>query len=66
LTNSPAVGFRWSAVSWLPPAPRYFLMALCYFLILTPVGLIVRLVRDPLNRNWRPEQDSYWIDVGAG
>ncbi len=37
------------------------LMAVFYFLILTPLALVFRLMgRDPLNRRFDPEASSYW------
>jgi hypothetical protein len=36
------------------------LVALVYLLLVMPVGLIVRLVRDPLRRRPDPVADSYW------
>lgn len=33
-----------------------------YFLLITPVGLLMRLVgRDPMHRTWDRGADSYWI-----
>lgn len=31
-----------------------------YVLVVAPVGLVVRLVRDPLRRRPDPGADSYW------
>lgn len=37
------------------------LLGLIYFLVMTPTGMIMRLVgRDPLNRQLR-DADSYWV-----
>lgn len=36
-----------------------------YFCVATPVGLWFRFVRDPLNRSWRPTQQSYWIPAST-
>jgi hypothetical protein len=42
-------------VSWV-------MLAVLFFAIITPVGLLLRLVRkDPLDRAWNPDADSYWI-----
>jgi uncharacterized membrane protein len=39
------------------------LLALFYYLLLTPVGLIFRLMRrDSLRRRFEPEAGSYWIE----
>jgi saxitoxin biosynthesis operon SxtJ-like protein len=38
------------------------LMGLIYFLVLTPIGMIMKLSgRDPLDRNFQPEASSYWV-----
>jgi Saxitoxin biosynthesis operon protein SxtJ len=40
-------------------------LALVYFLILTPIGLAMRLFgRDPLARRFDPRASSYWIPRG--
>jgi len=40
----------------------YILMALIYFLVFTPIGIIMRAFgRDPLNRSFDGEAKSYWI-----
>lgn len=31
-----------------------------YVLVVTPVGLVWRLVNDPLQRRWDSRADSYW------
>ncbi len=37
------------------------LMAIIYFIILTPIGLIFRLIRrDPLQRKFDPRSKTYW------
>jgi ABC-type uncharacterized transport system permease subunit len=50
----------------------YVVLALVYFLVLTPIGLAMRLLgRDPLSRAFDPGAQSYWIardekrDVGS-
>ena len=41
----------------------FILMAVFYFLLLTPLGLIFRLIgRDPLNRKFEPNAKSYWLN----
>lgn len=38
------------------------ILGVCYFLIFTPVGLVMRLAgRDALDASWRRRKDSYWI-----
>ena len=40
------------------------LLTIFFFLIVTPIGLIMRLVRkDPLGKRFDRERASYWIDV---
>lgn len=40
----------------------YAVMLIMYFLIITPVGLIFKLVgKDPMNRKFDPAASTYWI-----
>ena len=40
----------------------FTLMALFYYLLLTPLALVFRLMgRDPLNRRFDPDASSYWL-----
>lgn len=39
---------------------RIILTAL-YYLVMTPVGLILRLFRDPLDRSLKEKRDTQWI-----
>jgi len=40
----------------------FVLMAAFYFLLLTPLGLLFRLIgRDPLRRKFNPGTKSYWL-----
>ena len=40
----------------------FILLALFYFLLLTPLGLLFRLIgRDPLRRKFDSTADSYWL-----
>lgn len=42
------------------------LLAAIYFVVLTPIGLIMRLMgRDPLDRSFDPRRPSYWEPRGA-
>jgi hypothetical protein len=41
---------------------KLWLFAL-YFLVVTPVGLVCRIVRDPLRRRWERRAPSYLILV---
>jgi hypothetical protein len=37
------------------------ILTVLFYLVFTPVGLVMRLVRDPLNRKLRDGSPSYWI-----
>lgn len=39
---------------------RIILTAL-YYVVITPVGFIMRLFRDPLNRSWKDPKESTWV-----
>jgi hypothetical protein len=39
----------------------YLLLAMTYFLVLTPIGLARRLFGDPLQRRFNRQAASYWI-----
>jgi hypothetical protein len=45
---------------------RTVLLFLLYYLIVTPIGRVCRLVRDPLHREWNPDAASYWIPAAHG
>lgn len=36
------------------------LLAVVYLLVITPIGLVARVVRDPLRRRLDPAAPSYW------
>ena len=37
------------------------LLILVFYLLITPIGLIMRMLgRDPLERKWDPEASTYW------
>ncbi|MFD9816153.1 hypothetical protein [Streptomyces sp. NPDC059080] len=40
------------------------LLLLAYALLVTPAGLLLRLVHDPMARRRRPGADSYWTHPG--
>jgi hypothetical protein len=47
-------------IGWLV---SHLLLALIYYLVLTPIGLLMRLAGyDPLRRRRDPSASSYWID----
>jgi hypothetical protein len=37
------------------------LLAAVYYLVVTPIGLVSRLIHDPLSRRWNRDAQSYWI-----
>lgn len=42
----------------------YILLTLTYYIVITLVGLIMRLVgNDPMKRKFEPEAKSYWMKV---
>ncbi|NGO77800.1 hypothetical protein G6045_19365 [Streptomyces sp. YC504] len=40
---------------------RAVLLAVVYYLVVTPIGLLARATRDPLTRSWDPKAESYWV-----
>ncbi|WP_211328546.1 hypothetical protein [Thermomonospora umbrina] len=42
------------------------LVTVVYALLVVPVGLVVRLVRDPLRRTPDPAADTYWTYEEGG
>jgi len=41
-----------------------FIMGTLFFLVITPVGLVLRLLaRDPMERRMLPEAESYWVEA---
>ena len=45
---------------------RAVLLGLLYYLIVTPIGVVCRWVRDPLHRDWDRDAASYWIPAARG
>jgi len=41
----------------------FVLVTLTFFLIITPVGLLMRLRKDTMNLKFKRKSDSYWIPV---
>ena len=42
----------------------YLVMGTLFFLVITPVGLLLRLLaRDPMERCMLPEAESYWVNA---
>ena len=63
---------RWIYVGWMVLAfpigwtVSQVMLALMFFGLFTPIGLIFRLLgRDPLHRTRRPELNSYWAPKPA-
>jgi hypothetical protein len=59
---------RWLFVGWMYAAYpigwtiSHLLLLIVYYVILTPVGLAMRLAgRDPLDRSPDPAAESYWV-----
>jgi len=41
----------------------HVLLAIVFYLVITPVGLVMRLLgRDPLQRKFNREASTYWVD----
>ncbi|MET8468656.1 hypothetical protein ABZY90_12240 [Streptomyces sp. NPDC006422] len=39
---------------------RNALLTVVYVLFVVPVGLVLRVVRDPMRRSWSRRRASYW------
>jgi hypothetical protein len=76
-TGGVAAGVTWLSaeagrllyVGWMLAAQpigwtlSHLVLGVVYYLVLTPIGLIMRLVgRDPMQRRFDPATDSYWIE----
>ena len=46
-------------IGWLV---SHAILAILYFLVITPIGLIVRLFQDPMKRRFDPAARTYWIE----
>ena len=45
-------------------ALTYLVLTLTYLLVITPIGLVMRLLgRDPLGMKPAPDQPSFWVEV---
>jgi len=42
---------------------RKWWLFLVYYLVVTPYGLVSRVVRDPLQRRWEPRRTSYFTPL---
>lgn len=53
-----------SPIGWVV---SHVIFAITYFLVLTPTGLFMRLLRyDPLTRRLEPDSESYWVKHRSG
>jgi len=59
---------RWLYVGWIVAAfpigwtVSHLLLAIIFYLLLTPLGIIMRLFGyDPMHRQWDPDAGSYWV-----
>jgi hypothetical protein len=64
---------RWMFVGWMYIAfpigwtISHILLLITYYLVFTPVGLIMRLTgRDPMNRRFEPDARTYWVEHNPG
>ncbi|TWT58497.1 hypothetical protein KOR42_18720 [Thalassoglobus neptunius] len=60
---------RWIYFGWMAAVfpigwvVSHLIMAMVYYLVVTPVGMIRRRRHgDPLHREFDPEADSYWVE----
>ncbi len=60
---------RWIYLGWVYAAypigwtVSHLLLGIVYYLVLTPIGLIMRMAgRDPLERRFEPDRSSYWTE----
>ncbi|MEE1754120.1 hypothetical protein [Streptomyces sp. SP18CS02] len=44
---------------------RTFLLLIVYYVFVTPVGLLSRILNDPLARRWDRSADTYWISSAS-
>lgn len=55
------LGLSWAAFP-IGFVVSHLVLALVYFVVLTPIGLAMRLAgRDPMHRRFEPEAESYWV-----
>jgi hypothetical protein len=52
-----------SIISLLLNLITYFLMALVFFIIITPLGLILRIFNIKLMKENKKNSDSYWVKI---
>lgn len=56
-----ALGVLAFPIGWVV---SHVVLAVVFFGVLTPVGLLFRLLgRDPLERRFRADRQSYWVDL---
>jgi hypothetical protein len=45
----------------------HLMLATIYYLVITPIGLVMRLLgRDPLQRRWDRQASTYWVAHNPG
>ncbi|MEV6632787.1 hypothetical protein AB0M54_18765 [Actinoplanes sp. NPDC051470] len=44
---------------------RRMMLGVLYYLLLTPIALLIRSVRDPLHRRWDMNKATYWSLITA-
>ena len=52
-----------SIISLLLNLITYFLMSLVFFIIITPLGLILRIFNIKLIKENKKNSDSYWVKI---
>jgi len=52
-----------SIISLLLNLITYFLMSLVFFIIITPLGLILRIFNIKLMKENKKNSDSYWVKI---
>ena len=49
---------------WIMAALTYVILVVTYYLVVTPIGLIMRLFgQDPLHLKRQPDRPSFWVPV---
>ena len=49
---------------WITAALTYVILVLTFFLVVTPMGIVMRLLgKDPLHLKRQPDRPSFWVPV---
>jgi len=49
---------------WVTASLTYVILVLTYYLVVTPIGIIMRLLgKDPLHLKREPSRSSFWVPV---